>query len=152
MLATLDAAATVEPSGLRRGLRHAVLPAPAYLLHLLHPYLLWGRLARWNEAALVSDEFGVYGGGVTLLVAVWWVARQPSRYGARRSTRPACVAAFGVVGLWLATGSYGGLYYLQTWLPLVSQFRAPVRYVLFAQWALAVLATFALAHLAAASE
>jgi hypothetical protein len=58
-----------------------------------------------------------------------------------------CVAAFGVLGLWLATGSYGRLYLLQTWLPIISGFRAPVRYVLFAQWALAVLAALAVARL-----
>ncbi len=57
------------------------------------------------------------------------------------------MAGFGVVGLWLATGSYGKLYYLQTWLPLVSQFRAPVRYTVFTQWALAVLAALAVARL-----
>ena len=108
---------------------------------------------------MVSDEFGVYAGGVTLLLAVWWVAHLcATRYGGQAHHRDAGyggpaerlslhVAAFGVVGLWLATGSYGGLYYLQTWLPLVGQFRAPVRYVLFAHWAMAVLATFAVAHL-----
>ena len=36
---------------------------------------------------------------------------------------------------------------MQTWLPVISQFRAPVRYTLFAQWALAVLASLALAQL-----
>ena len=92
-----------------------------------------------------SDEYAVYGGGVVLMLAVWWVACQ---WKARRADRFGMhVAGFGVVGLWLATGSYGKLYYLQTWLPLVSQFRAPVRYTVFTQWALAVLAALAVARL-----
>ena len=57
------------------------------------------------------------------------------------------MAAFGAVGLWLSTGAAGGLYLVQTWVPVISQFRAPVRYTLFAQWALAVLASLALAEL-----
>ena len=145
MLATLDAAAQSNRPAFDVDFATQYSLRPLHLLHLLHPYLFWGRWARWNETALVSDEFGVYGGGVALMLAVWWLARLAvTRQADRLSLH---VAAFGVVGLWLATGSYGGLYYLQTWLPLVSQFRAPVRYVLFAHWALALLATFAVAHL-----
>ena len=110
---------------------------PLHLLHLLHPYLFWGRMARWNETALASDEFGVYGGGVALLLAVWWVGhlalalRWPSALAMHATPPQPSDSVCGVrrVGLWLATGSYGRLYYLQTWLPLVSQFRAPVRYI-----------------------
>ena len=92
-----------------------------------------------------SDEYAVYGGGVVLMLAVWWVACQ---WKARRADRFGMhVAGFGVVGLWLATGSYGKLYYFQTWLPLVSRFRAPLRYTVFTQWALAVLAALAVARL-----
>ena len=146
VLATLDAAAQSNRPAFDVDFATQYSLRPLHLLHLLHPYLFWGRWARWNETAEASDEFGVYGGGVALMLAVWWMARLVAT---RRVDRLSLhVAAFGVVGLWLATGSYGGLYYLQTWMPLVSQFRAPVRYVLFAHWTLAVLATLAVAHLA----
>jgi hypothetical protein len=141
VLATVDAAAQSSRPAFDVDFATQYSLRPLHLLHLLHPYLFWGRWARWNETAEASDEFGVYGGGVALMLAVWWLMRKTDRLSLH-------VAAFGLVGLWLATGAYGGLYYLQTWLPVVSQFRAPVRYVLFAHWALAVLATFALAFLA----
>jgi hypothetical protein len=118
---------------------------PLYLLQLLHPYLFWGRMARWNETAPAPDEYGVYGGGVALVLAVWWMARQWTvRPRDRFSLR---VLGLAVMALWLATGSYGKLYYLQTWLPVVSQFRAPLRYVVIAQWAFAVLGALAIARL-----
>jgi hypothetical protein len=85
------------------------------------------------------------------MLAVWWLAG----YRTRRSAGEAasadrfglCAAAFGLLGVWLALGGAGGLYYVQTWLPYVSQFRAPVRYVLFTDLALAVLTALALSRL-----
>ncbi len=149
------------------GWRHSTRPAfdaayaiafslrPLQLLQLLHPFLWWGRVSRWNEAPGAGDEFGVYGGGVVLLLALWWLAQSLSRSRDAAGTGNQgigrrfgwCVAAFGALGLWLATGSYGHLYLAQTWLPIVSGFRAPVRYVVFAQWALAVLASLAVDRL-----
>ncbi len=128
---------------------------PLHLLQFLHPYLFWGRVSRWNEAPGAGDEYGVYGGAAVLLLAVWWMAQSVGRSGRLPGDgeSPAtrrfgwCVAALGAVGLWLATGSHGRLYLVQTWLPVVSGFRAPVRYTLFTQWALAVLASLALARL-----
>ncbi len=128
---------------------------PLQLLQLLHPFFFWGRVSRWNEAPGAGDEFGVYGGGVALLLALWWLAQSRGRSGDATAAGDQvavrrfgwCVAAFGVLGLWLATGSYGRLYLLQTWLPIISGFRAPVRYVVFAQWALAILASLAVARL-----
>ena len=126
---------------------------PLHLLQLVHPYLFWGRLSRWNEGNTAGDEYGVYGGAVVLLLAIWWLAHSVGKTDHDRSPEASHVrlgwrvAAFGAVGLWLSTGAAGGLYLVQTWVPVISQFRAPVRYVLFAQWALAVLASLALAEL-----
>jgi len=145
LLATLDAAAHSTRLAYDADFATQYSLRPVELLQLLHPYLFWGRVARWNEVSPASDEYAVYGGGVVLMLAVWWVA---SQWKVRRHDRFGIhLAGFGVVGLWLATGSYGKLYYLQTWLPLVSQFRAPVRYTVFTQWALAVLAALAVARL-----
>lgn len=153
VLATLDA------------LRHSTRPVydatfatafslrPLHLLQLVHPYLFWGRVSRWNEVPGAGDEYGVYGGAVVLLLAVWWLAQSAATrqtgHGPDDSQRRLGwrVGAFGATGLWLSTGGVGGLYLLQTWLPVINQFRAPVRYTLFAQWAMAVLAAFAFAQL-----
>ncbi|MBM3778802.1 MAG: hypothetical protein FJW23_11290 [Acidimicrobiia bacterium] len=123
-----------------------------HLWQLLHPYLFWGRLWRWNEDTGAGDEFGVYGGAVAIVLAVWWLAQAARPDGVtRRELRIVGwgLAAAIVVALWLGTGRYGKLYYLQTWLPVVGQFRAPVRYILFAQTGLAALAAFAMARLMA---
>jgi hypothetical protein len=122
-----------------------------HLLQLVNPYGLWGRVTRWNESPGAGDEFAVYGGAVPLVLTAWWLALYPRSRAAGQTTdadRFALAAcAFGVVGLWLATGSHGKLYYLQTWLPLVGQFRVPARYVLFTQLSLAVVAAIALTRL-----
>jgi hypothetical protein len=124
---------------------------PLHLLQLLHPYLLWGRVLRWTESPGAGDEFAAYGGIVSMMLAVWWLAGYRTRHKAgQRSTTDTfglCAAAFGVVGLWLSLGAAGGLYYMQTWIPIVSQFRVPARYVLFTQLALAVLTALAMSRL-----
>lgn len=143
VLATMDAVShSTRPDSADFSTQYSLRPVE--LLLFLHSYLLWGRVSRWNETAPAGDDYGVYGGAVVFVLAVWWIARQ-WRQADRFSIHLAVLA---VLALWLATGSYGKLYYLQTWLPLVGQFRAPVRYALFAQWAVAVLAALALAQLA----
>jgi hypothetical protein len=126
--------------------------APVHLLQLLEPYVFWQRVLRWNEAPGAGDEFAAYGGAVTLTLAVWWLAGVILRRRDSRTVRDRLGIAAGILavaGLWLATGSYGKLYYLQTWLPIVGQFRAPVRFVLLTHIALAVLAALAMAQLLA---
>ncbi len=123
---------------------------PIQLLQLIAPYLFWGRVLRWNEAAAANDEFAVYAGAVTLTLAVWWLAS--ARRADVRTSPTDRVAWWGLaialLGAWLATGSYGRLYYLQTWLPIIGEFRAPVRYVLFVQLGAVMMAVAALVRLA----
>ena len=151
LLATLDAA--------RHSVRLAVDPAfastfslpPTQLVQVIQPYLFWGRVLRWNEVPTAMDEFAVYGGAVGLVLALWWLALYPSLRSKGLSTASdrlgLCAAAFGLVGLWLATGHAGRLYDLQAWLPWVGLFRAPVRFVPFTQLALAVVGAIALNRL-----
>jgi hypothetical protein len=122
-----------------------------HLVQLVQPYALWGRVLRWNETPGAGDEMAVYGGAATLALVAWWIAYELGR----QKTRTAPPERFGrwavllgLLGLWLATGAQGGLYLVQTWLPVVRQFRAPVRYVLFTQLACACVAALALAALA----
>jgi hypothetical protein len=119
-------------------------------LQLVQPYGFWGRVLRWNEVASAADEFAVYAGAVPLVLAAWWLQ---SGRGRERAGSPTLHRlswwAFGLAcaGLWLALGRRAGLYALQSWLPFVSQFRAPVRFTLFTHLGLAVLASAALWHL-----
>ncbi|MGE0445283.1 MAG: YfhO family protein [Vicinamibacterales bacterium] len=119
---------------------------PRLLLQLVEPYLFWGRVTRWTEVAPAGDELGAYGGAVTLVLTAWWVGTQWATDRLRSASGRLGVAtlAFGAIGLWLATGSYGKLYLLQTGLPLVGGFRVPARFILFADLALAITAAFAL--------
>lgn len=126
---------------------------PLQLFQLLEPYMFWGRVLRWNEAPGAGDEYAVYGGAVSLALAAWWVAavrgRHESGGASGRFAWWALLLAF--VGLWLSTGRNGGLYYLQTYLPVVREFRAPARYVLFTQLGLALVSAVALTRLASAA-
>jgi hypothetical protein len=124
---------------------------PTYLWQLLHPYLLWGRVFRWTEAPGAGDEFAAYGGAVSLVLVVWWLARRVSGSRIGRTVRTdhigLCAVLFTVVAMWMATGRHGGLYFVQTWLPMVGQFRAPVRYLVLVQLGLAVISALALMQL-----
>ena len=129
---------------------------PWQLLQLLAPYAQWGRVWRWNDRPDAWDEFAVYGGAVGLSLTTWWLGARGALRASGRLTRADALAGWAlvlaVVGLWLATGRYGRLYYLQTLLPVVGRFRAPVRFVLFAQLGFSVAAATAWAHLAAVSR
>ncbi|MEQ1760241.1 MAG: YfhO family protein [Vicinamibacterales bacterium] len=123
---------------------------PLQMLQFIEPYLFWGRILRWNEAPGAGDEFAAYAGAVSLALAVWWLAagrlRRRTDTSLNRFAWWAMLLA--LFGLWLSIGRSGGLYLVQTWIPVISGFRAPVRYVLFTHFGLAVLAGIALWRLA----
>jgi hypothetical protein len=123
---------------------------PFYLLQFLLPYQLWGRVLRWTTVPEAADEAAVYGGAMTLALAVWWIASRVQRR--RREAAPVdrfvlAAAVFAVLGVLLALGRAGGIYYLQTLLPVVGRFRAPLRFVVLTQLALACLSAVAMAQL-----
>ena len=124
-----------------------------HLVQFLQPYALWGRVLRWNELPGAGDESAVYGGALALTLVAWWCA-----YAIGRRGRNAPAGRFGLwalllggLGVWLAIGAQGGLYLAQTWLPIIRQFRAPTRYVMFAQLAFACVGALAMAVLARAA-
>jgi hypothetical protein len=124
---------------------------PGHLLQLLNPYAFWGRITGWTAAPYAGDELAAYAGAVPLVLAVWWLTLY-RRLRAQGSTTAAdrfalCALAFGVVGLWLATGNRGGLYQLQSWVPMARLFRVPARYVLFTQLALSAVSAIAVVRL-----
>jgi hypothetical protein len=120
---------------------------PSRLLQLLLPNLMQLHLPEWTEEP-------AYFGAVAVVLLLWWlVARRTAAVPAAadasvgRLTRFAVV--LGVLSVWLATGKYGGLYAVQTRLPVLGQLRAPVRYMNLAGLAAAILAGIAFGRLAA---
>ncbi|MCE5304068.1 MAG: YfhO family protein, partial [Planctomycetaceae bacterium] len=130
---------------------HAVLGAIA-------PYLFWNRMPTW---------LGCYFGSVPLMLTLWWItahrvrSRRPcdsdettdedeeeSSAGWRKARQLSLFAAvLAALALWLAFGSYGKLYYLQTLMPLIGGFRAPARYINLTQLGLALVAAVAFGRL-----
>ncbi len=136
---------------------------PSQLLQLLAPNLL----SRHLPSYACSEP--LYFGAVPLILALWWLAGQGSggcqppdftyrHQGANAPRSPTKseptpeVAAnrlglfalvLGVLACWLALGEHGYLYYLQTRLPLVGQFRLPGRYFTLVAFAASILSAVA---------
>jgi hypothetical protein len=119
---------------------------PQHLLEFLVPSILVGHAPGW----LLEPA---YIGAVPLLLAVWYVAGMIRNHCASAVQVPKdgkekrlgwYALALGVLATWLALGRYGGLYRLQTLLPVVGQFRAPARYLNLLDFSLAILTGLAL--------
>jgi len=118
---------------------------PINLLQLVAPYLFDGRAV--GETA---TEFGLYAGAAAPVLTLWLALHRRDLAGSARLAAGAAV--LGVLALILALGRHGLVYHLQTWIPLVSSFRAPCRYILLVHLALAVLAALGYRDLAARAE
>jgi hypothetical protein len=123
---------------------------PAHLLQLLVPSILVDHAPGWMLEAC-------YAGAVPLLLAAWCATglcgrRSPELRGDELSEQRRLewfAMVLGLLATWLALGKYGGLYQLQTLLPVVGQFRAPARYLNLLDFAVALLAGLGLKKLAA---
>jgi hypothetical protein len=113
---------------------------PSRLIQALVPDLLSLHIPMWWHESL-------YFGAVPLMLLLWWLTMCRRGMAATRLTWFAVV--LGGLAVWLATGCYGGLYVLQTRLPLVGQLRAPARYVNLAGFAAAILAAVSFRYLTA---
>ena len=95
-------------------------------------------------------EFGIYSGAVLPIALIWvWI-----RAEALRDRRPFIlgVTAFAALSLILAFGRFGGLAALLAHVPGLGSLRAPVRYIVLVQFALAILAAIAFDDLLAIVE
>jgi hypothetical protein len=116
---------------------------PRNFIQVLVPALMARLVPAWWD-----EPF--YFGAVAVILLAWWLSARRAvgaDDGVRRVTWFAIV--LGALAAWLATGSYGKLYLIQTRLPLVGQFRAPSRYVNLTAFAGCVLAGVAFGRLAA---
>jgi hypothetical protein len=107
--------------------------SPLDMLQWIGPFLTKTRVFGTN-----THELGVYCGALPVLlalVAVWRVRRRADHARLVRT-----MIILGLVSLWLSFGKPGGLYVVQTWLPLVGKFRWPSRIIVLMHLVLAVLA------------
>lgn len=113
---------------------------PLNLVQLLAPYLFQTRVVGQN-----THELGLYVGAVPIVLWIWLLAHR-SQWGRYRPLVRALVV-FGGLALLLAAGEFGGLYRLQSFVPLANRFRFPCRAIVLFQLAIAAGAAVAAAIL-----
>jgi hypothetical protein len=118
---------------------------PWNIVQIWAPYALKLR-AFSRRDRLQFHEFALYPGAFLVLAPIWLWIRRTSL--ARRRGLVVAASAFASVMFVLALGRYGGAARLVLYLPGVGRFRAPARYILLMQLALATLAAVALEDLA----
>jgi hypothetical protein len=124
----------------------------AYSLHPINLLQLWSAYALAGGSYTAIDhpwfhEFGIYSGALLPVALAWvWVRR-----GALVHRRGLITwsTAFAGVMLVLALGRYGGLARPMGYLPVIGSMRAPARYIVLVQFALALLAAIAIEDLLA---
>jgi hypothetical protein len=110
---------------------------PVNLLQLVSPNV-FARGAFNDREWMIFHEFGIYTGAL-LPIALCYMATRWRALPARRGLILAATTLAGL-GIWLAIGRYGGLTNLVSQLPIVHSMRVPARYIVVAQFAMAVLA------------
>ncbi len=108
---------------------------PANLVQFVGPYLLARRMIPYERGG-ETHEFGVYDGAAGLALFVL-LALTIGRLRTRKRLAVAALALWALAVL-LSLGVFGGLYNVLLYVPLLGAFRAPVRYMCLAQFALAV--------------
>ena len=118
---------------------------PYNVLQFWSPYLFEGRVYGPTDYPWVH-ELGIYSGAVLVVALPWlWIRR---RAMVRQHALILFFVGFGAVAFILSLGRYGGLDVLLTYLPGIGSLRAPVRYIVLCQFALATLAAIAFDDLA----
>jgi hypothetical protein len=149
LVPTADMAAHSERMTFTRDFALTYSLHPINLLQMWSPYVfeagVWSKVdPRWFH------EFGIYSGAILPVGLVWvWTRRQalPAR---RRLI--AAVTGFAGIALLLALGRYGALAGLLSYLPVLQTLRAPSRYIVLVQFALAILAAMTLEDLIAIAD
>ena len=141
-----DAAAHSIRASLTRDFALSYSLHPLNLVQIWAPYSLeggvYGRLDfPWFH------ELGIYSGAILPVAMVWvWLRR---RALPERRSLIVAATAFAAFTLVLALGRHGGLAWLLSYVPVLGSLRAPARYIMLTQFALAILAAVALDDLRA---
>jgi len=129
--------------------------ALSYSLHPFNLFQLWAPyfFERGGYGRLDYPwfhELGIYSGAILQVALIYvWVRR---RALPERRLLIVCATAFALICLLLALGRHGGLDVLLTYLPVLGSLRAPVRYIVLTQFALAIVAAIALEDLIAIAD
>jgi hypothetical protein len=103
------------------------------MLQWIGPFLTKSRVFGLN-----THELGLYCGALPFLLATLTLCRMKSNAPDRRLVR--VTLTLGLIALWLSFGKAGGLYLIQTWLPLIGKFRWPARIAVLLHLVVAILA------------
>jgi len=141
LLPTLDALRESERQSVGGDFAHQGSLHVLNVLQFIAPYLFRDRVVGGN-----THEFGLYIGAVPIALIVWMLVGR--RGTSRRHWFALTAAGCAALALWLAIGQAGGLYSLQTHLPIIGKFRFPARYVVLVHLALATAAAVAMIELA----
>ena len=106
----------------------------ADMLQWFNPFLTDTRVFGQN-----THELGLYCGAIPLLLAIVAISRLRPQSSHRRLLQ--VMLALGLLALWLSFGKAGGLYIVQTWLPMIGKFRWPSRILVLLHFVVAVFAT-----------
>ena len=123
-----------------------------YSLHPLNLVQLWSPQALAGGAYTATDhpwfhEFGIYSGAILPVALAWvWLRREAL---VQRRALITWTTICGGIALVLALGRYGGLAQVLGYLPVLGALRAPARYIVLVQFALAILAAVAIEDLLA---
>ncbi len=149
LLPLADAAAHSTRMGLTRDFGLDFSMHPYNLFQLWSPYF-WERGAYSERDYMWFHEFGIYSGAILPVALLWvWIRRHALR---ERRALIAALTVFAVLSLILALGRYGGIAVLFTHLPVLQSLRAPVRYIVLVQFALAILAAITVDDLLAIAD
>ena len=129
--------------------------AMTYSLHPLNLFQLWSPRFFASGAYSTRDfmwfhEFGIYSGAILVASLIWvW-----TRCRALRERRALIIGTtlFAAVMLVMMLGDYGGLAIALAYVPGLQSLRAPTRYIMHVQFALAILAAITLDDLLAINE
>ena len=137
LLPTVDALADSVRRSADGALANSGSLHPLNLMQLFAPYLLQTRVVGQN-----THELGLYAGAVPCMLCIWLLAHR--RDWGRLAPLARAVVTFAVLTFLLACGEFGGLYRLQSLLPLVDRFRFPCRAIVLVQFSIAVGAAIAI--------
>jgi hypothetical protein len=137
LLPTLEAVRESERAAGRVAFAVSYSLHPLNLIQLVSPYVF--RLRAYASSDLMAHEFAIYDGAFATAAVVWSAIRWREWRDDRRRLAAALLVLAALAAV-LSLGSYGGLYYVFTYLPVVSGFRAPTRHIVLVHFALAALA------------
>jgi hypothetical protein len=147
VLPTLDMAANSTRAGRTAAFALTYSLHPQNVIQLWSPGFFRGGAAGGER---VVHEYGLYSGAILVVALAWvWMRRHacPERRGLITG-----VTLFAGLSFILACGRYGGLGILLAHLPVLQSLRAPTRYIVLVQFALAILAAVAFEDLLAIAE